>query len=279
MGYSLDEIKGKHHRIFLEPSYAQSVEYADFWAKLNHGEFESQQFKRIAKNGKGVWIQASYNPIMDMNGKPFKVVKFATVVTRIIETASLAEHATGNIQSVAAAIEEMSSSILEINKNMSLSREATKNIIERTNVSSSATEKLVGSMKSMEAIVELINSIAGQVNLLALNATIEAARAGEAGKGFAVVAAEVKNLATQTAKATEDIAKEIASVQTISTSVASSVKEITDAASSVDQYVTGVASALEEQSAVTKEISSNTQQTSAAVSEIAGRIKKLSSAA
>ncbi len=279
MGYSLPEVQGKNHSMFVDDTYAQSQEYKQFWEKLRHGEFDTKAYKRIGKGGKEVWIQASYNPIFDMNGKPFKVVKFASVITKIIETASLAEQATANIQGVAAAVEEMSSSIIEINRNMSLSKDATKNIMERTVTSSTATEQLVNSMKSMEAIVELINNIAGQVNLLALNATIEAARAGEAGKGFAVVAAEVKNLATQTAKATEDIAKEINSVQTISASVANSVEEITNAANLVDQYVTGVASALEEQSAVTKEISSNTQQTSTTISEIAGRIKNISSSA
>jgi len=81
LGYTLDEVKGKHHSMFLEPGFKESAEYADFWAKLNRGEFESKQYKRIGKGGKEVWIQASYNPIMDMNGKPFKVVKFATDVT------------------------------------------------------------------------------------------------------------------------------------------------------------------------------------------------------
>lgn len=276
MGYSLSEIKGKHHSMFVEPVFAQSTEYKQFWEKLRRGEFESKAYKRIAKGGKEIWIQASYNPILDMSGKPFKIVKFATEITKIIETANLAEKATGNVQSIAAAVEELSSSVIEISKNMALSKDATKNIIDKTNISSASTEQLVGSMKSMEAIVELINNIAGQVNLLALNATIEAARAGDAGKGFAVVAAEVKNLATQTAKATEDIAKEIASVQSISANVANGVIEITNAANSVDQYVTSVASAMEEQSAVTKEISANTQSTSTAVAEIANRIRKLS---
>jgi methyl-accepting chemotaxis protein len=133
-------------------------------------------------------------------------------------------------------------------------------------------------MKGCSALNETkaLKAIAGQVNLLALNATIEAARAGEAGKGFAVVATEVKNLASQTAKATDDIAGEISSVQKISSHVAHSVQEIINAAQAVNMYVTNVVSAIEQQSIVTQDISTSTQQSSSAVAEIAHRIKKLS---
>lgn len=276
LGYSLHEIKGNHHRMFVDPAEAQTPAYQQFWEKLRRGEHEARVYKCIGKGGKEVWIQASYNPIFDLNGKPFKVVKYATEVTEVIKAATLADQTSANVQSVAAAVEEMSASVLEISKNMTLSKEATDNIIAKTHSSGQATEQLVRSMKSMETIVELISSIASQVNLLALNATIEAARAGDAGKGFAVVAAEVKNLATQTAKATEDISREISAVQTISAGVASGVQEIVAAANSVDHYVTGVAGAVEEQTAVTREISANVQIAATSVADIAHRIKKLS---
>ncbi len=81
MGYTLEEVQGKHHSMFAEPEYANSAEYKQFWAKLNQGQFETAEYKRIGKNGKEIWIQASYNPIQDLNGKPFKVVKYATDVT------------------------------------------------------------------------------------------------------------------------------------------------------------------------------------------------------
>ncbi|MFW0777541.1 MAG: PAS domain-containing protein [Rickettsiales bacterium] len=276
MGYSLDEIQGKHHSMFAEPEFAASQEYKDFWAKLGRGEFESRVYKRIAKGGREIWIQASYNPIMDMNGKPFKVVKYASDVTDLMQTVGLADETNGKVQSMAAATEELSASVAEISKNMSLSKQATDNISAKTTSSGEASERLITTMQAMEGIVELIRNIADQVNLLALNATIEAARAGDAGKGFAVVASEVKNLATQTSKATDDIATEIASVQAISSEVADSIKEIVEGANQVSEYVTTVATAVEEQSSVTREISSNTQDASASVAEISNRIKQLS---
>jgi methyl-accepting chemotaxis protein len=279
MGYTLDEIKGKRHNIFVDPAEAQSDDYKQFWEKLRRGEYDSRVYKRIGKGGKEVWIQASYNPIMDMNGKPFKVVKFATEVTAVMRTADLADTTNENVQSVAAAVEEMSASVEEISKNMNLSRQATDEIMKKTQSSGAATEQLVGTMRSMENIVNLIRDIAGQVNLLALNATIEAARAGDAGKGFTVVASEVKNLANQAAKATDDIAHEISQVQATSEDVAASVRSIVDSADMLSQYVTSVATAIDEQTAVTREISGNTQKTSEAVGEIARRIKELSKAA
>ncbi len=276
LGYTLDEIVGRHHRIFVDPAEVNSPAYAAFWEKLRRGEYDTRVYKRITKTGREIWIQASYNAILDTVGRPCKVIKFATEVTNIIETGSMAEQGVSDAQSVAAAVEEMTASISEISKNMQLSKEAAMGILNDSTQSSTAAAQLGTSMKVMENVVQLINNIAGQVNLLALNATIEAARAGDAGKGFAVVAAEVKNLATQTTKATEDIARQIQEVQSVSEKVAESIQTIVTSANNVTQYIVGVASAIEEQSAVTQEISANTQRMSSSVSDIAQRIRQLS---
>ncbi len=275
MGYTLDEICGKHHSMFVEPAEAQSSDYRAFWEKLRRGEFESRAYKRIGKGGKVVWIQASYNPILDMGGKPFKVVKYATDITGVMQTADLADQTTSSVQSVAAAVEQMTASIEEISKNMSMTQTSMEDIVTKTALSGEATSRLVGSIDAMQRIAGLISDIANQTNLLALNATIEAARAGEAGKGFSVVASEVKNLANETAKATEEITQELASVQAMTSEVANSVTSIVDATNAVNQYVSTVASAIEEQNVVTRDVSDNTQRTANSVQEISDRIRGL----
>ncbi|MGB6038136.1 MAG: PAS domain-containing methyl-accepting chemotaxis protein, partial [Cryomorphaceae bacterium] len=249
VGYRLDEIQGKHHQMFVDHEYGKSEEYRKFWEKLRNGTFESKIYPRIRKDGSQIWIQASYNPIFDSNGNLYKVVKFATDMTEMMKAADLADSAKAKVQSVAAATEEMSSAIQEISQSMVMSKRATDSISEKTALSGVASAKLSSSMESMGNIVDFIRNIAGQVNLLALNATIEAARAGEAGQGFSVVAAEVKNLAGQTSKATDNIENEINVVQALCQEVADGIKEIVEAADHVNEYVTGVASAIEEQSA------------------------------
>ncbi len=272
MGYSLSEIQGKHHRMFVDPNYAESNEYREFWEGLRKGKCNAGAFKRLGKHGKPVWIQASYNPILDMDGRPFKVVKFATEITDMI---ALIEDTRTSVQSMAAAAEEMSASIGEISRNMALSRSTTETIMATTASSGAASDSLIKSMRSMEKVVDLIRDIAGRVNILALNASIEAARAGEAGKGFAVVASEVKNLSNQTSQATDEIAREIQAVQKISAEVASSVQETIEGVTRMNAYVGSVAASLEQQTYVTREISENSTRTSHAVDEINDRVKKV----
>jgi len=271
VGYTLDEVRGKHHRIFVSPEDQNSAEYKQFWEKLGRGEIQTKVFKRLAKNGREIWLQASYNPIFDPKGSPYKVVKFATDITSFI---TLTEETDINVSNVAAATEELSASIDEISKNMVLSQGATQSIVNKIGQSNESSARLASTTQDMETIVALIRDIAGQVNLLALNATIEAARAGEAGKGFAVVASEVKNLATQTASATDDIAEKIARVQNYATEVASGVNNIMGDADQVNEYVGSITAAVEEQSAVIRDISSNSQRVAQAVNEIARTVKR-----
>ena len=263
LGYSLGEIQGKHHSMFVQSDERDSAAYREFWAALNRGQYQAAEYKRLGKGGKEVWIQASYNPIMDLNGKPFKVVKYATDVTRQVVARMKNEHVRGMMESVAAGAEELNASVREISEAMTKSRSTASDAVGRVEAADGQAQRLSAATESMSGIVELIGNITGQINLLALNATIESARAGEAGRGFAVVASEVKNLANQAKQATDRIGQEIASLNGISGEVVTALTEIKQAIQDVSHYVTSTAAAVEEQSTVTSEMSSSMQRAAA----------------
>ncbi|MFC0384823.1 methyl-accepting chemotaxis protein [Muricoccus vinaceus] len=307
MGYSLEEVLGKHHSIFVEPSLQDAPNYREFWAKLRTGEYQAAQFRRIRKDGSGVWIEGSYNPILDAAGKVEKIVKFATDISGQVallsdlkglidgnfgeinsaidlslnearSAARAAEETAENVQTVAEAAGQLASSVSEIAQSMAKSRIATENASQQASLGEESTAKLMAAAQAMSGVVSLIQSIAGQVNLLALNATIEAARAGEAGRGFAVVASEVKNLAGQTAMATEKIAHEIEEVQSTSGAVAGTLSAIRQAVESVRESVAVTASAVEEQSAVTTGMSTSMGSASSAVRTVSASVGQISAA-
>jgi methyl-accepting chemotaxis protein len=269
LGYALGEIRGMHHSMFVEPTERDSSAYREFWANLNQGCYQAGEFKRIGKGGREVYIQASYNPILDLNGKPFKVVKYAADVTKQVLVRMGNERVRGMMESVAAGAEELNASVREISEAMSKSRETAVGAVEQVAAADTQAKRLTDAAQSMSGIVELINNITGQINLLALNATIESARAGEAGRGFAVVAAEVKNLANQAKQATDRIGQEIGSLNDISTDVAGALNTIKLAINGVSEYVTSTAAAIEEQSTVTGEMSASMQRAAAEAAAIA----------
>ena len=269
VGYVLSEITGKHHSMFVEPSERDGAGYREFWASLNRGQYQAGEYKRIGKGGREVYIQASYNPIHDLNGKPFKVVKYATDTTKQVLVRLGNERVRGMMESVAAGAEELNASVREISEAMTKSRETALGAVERVAAADTRAQRLNEAAQSMSGIVEMINNITGQINLLALNATIESARAGEAGRGFAVVASEVKSLATQAKQATDKIAQEIGSLNDISGDVVGALNIIKQAISNVSEYVTSTAAAVEEQSTVTSEMSTSMQRAAAEAAKIA----------
>jgi methyl-accepting chemotaxis protein len=186
--------------------------------------------------------------------------------------AGAAEEMTQNVQTVAAATEELSASIREIGNQVTESSRIVGNAVAQADDTNAKVKMLAEAAQKIGAVVTLINEIAGQTNLLALNATIEAARAGEAGKGFAVVASEVKNLATQTAKATEEISGQIRAIQDATASSAQAIDGITQTINRVSEISTAIASAVEEQGAATQEISRNVQEASAGSAEVSTNI-------
>jgi methyl-accepting chemotaxis protein len=186
--------------------------------------------------------------------------------------AAAAEEMTRNVQTVAAATEELTSSINEISNQVTESTRIVGEAVAQAGTTNEQVKGLAAAAARIGDVVGLINAIASQTNLLALNATIEAARAGEAGKGFAVVASEVKNLATQTAKATDEIGDQVRAIQESTQSSAAAIGEISQTIIRVSEIATGIASAVEEQGAATQEISRNVQQAAIGTSEVSGNI-------
>lgn len=185
-----------------------------------------------------------------------------------VEVASASEQASHNVQSVASAAEEMAATVQEISRQIALSNEIVRQAMQKAEAADNSSRELVDMSRSVGTIATLIEDIAGQINLLALNATIESARSGEAGKGFAVVANEVKNLATQTAKATEQIRQQLDAVQKTAVGVAEVLGGVRESIGKVNESSAAIAAAVEEQSAATNEIVSNMNTATRGVEQI-----------
>ncbi len=306
-GYDLDEIVGQHHRIFCDPAYAASPEYTAFWEQLRSGRHSSGDYQRFHKDGRPIWISAIYAPLRDSHGNFVKVAKFATDITAEMEqrqrreaaqeeirqdleqiamsvsTASdqanqasnAAEQTSDNVQTVAAGIEELVGSVREINQQAveanAISQQAS-NEVENTNA---VVSGLSEAAQEISNVIRLISDIAEQTNLLALNATIEAARAGDAGRGFAVVAAEVKTLATQTARATEEISNRINAVQASTGQAVTAIGSISQTIAKVNEISSIIAAAVEEQSATTSEMSQSMQVAAGGVRQITEGVRDI----
>ena len=272
VGYRIEEIRGQHHAMFVEPGYAQTPEYAAFWDRLRGGDFSSGMFQRFGKGGRSIWIQASYNPIFDPSGRLTKIVKYATDVTANMGARSVAvqaaERTLDNVQAVTDAAETMNAAAQEISRSMAQSKTAVDDIHGRTGEADAATGRLRAAAGAMGGVATAIAGIAQQINLLALNATIEAARAGAAGRGFAVVAAEVKDLAGQAAAATNRISGEVTGMQAVSAEVATTLASITAAIGTISAHVDGVSASMDEQTRATGGILASMRHAAEGVSSI-----------
>ena len=262
--------------------------------------FFSGQHHRVGKGGRDVWIQGSYNPVFDLDGKPIKVVKFANDVTEqfllqkkrveifsqvevqlggmtesvssvsheAVEAAAASNQTSCNVQAVAAGAEELSASFHEISLQVAHAAGIAQKAVAEAGAAGSMVSALASDAQKIGEVVGLISDIAAQTNLLALNATIEAARAGESGRGIAVVAAEVKSLATRTAKATGEISEQVASVRASTSDVTKAIESIATIIATINTITAGIAGSVQAQSAVTSDMSENMQVASKGVEAI-----------
>lgn len=321
-GYKLEEIVGQHHRIFCDTEYVNTQEYKEFWNKLGRGEFDSGEYKRFSKSGGEVWINASYNPVFDLKGNVYKVVKYATDLTKEKEaynnlvdsfekaaeslrktsegiqgfaqnlsddaqgTLELSRQALVNseevnqgVQTVSTSTEEMSASIKELSRSASETSSLAQDASEKSKSTCEVIADLGKASEDIGNVIKVINSIAQQTNLLALNATIEAARAGEAGKGFAVVANEVKELAKQTALATDNISNQIGNVQQSTSQAVTGVEVVASKITQLSEISLTTASAVEEQAQTTSSMSQVLLEQNSSVGEISKLIEQVTNSA
>ena len=226
MGYTLAQVQGKHHRIFCDDQFYR--EQPHFWEELGRGQYKSGLFCRQNSHGGKVWLEATYNPILDENRKVVKVIKFASDITERInksdavrEAAMLAHSAARETLNCAERGAGLLASVVDTSSLIASQLTHSIGLINQLNEQS----------RNIEAIVSTISSIADQTNLLALNAAIEAARAGDQGRGFAVVADEVRQLAARTSLSTDEIAKVVQNNRELTARVTS---EMSDVASSAE---------------------------------------------
>ena len=310
------------------PAYRESADYRQFWRDLNDGKFQTAEFKRIGKGGKEVWLQATYNPMFDINGRvnqggqvchrhhrPQGGAKQALKVTPSRPSANNAQALSSSSEELTAVSQQMSANSEETATQANVvasrvragdqervhgghrrrgnerQRQGDRQERQRSRQGGHSgrqgrrakrtrpSAKLGESSMEIGKVIKVITSIAQQTNLLALNATIEAARAGEAGKGFAVVANEVKELAKQTATATEDISQKIEAIQNDTKGAVTAIDQIGKIINQINDIQNTIASAVEEQTATTNEIARNAAEAAKGSNEISHNITSVSTAA
>jgi len=266
MGYAEEEVLGMHHSMFCESGHVKSATYRHFWANLAQGQFQSGRFKRRGKHEADIWILATYNPIFDVHGKPYKVVKFAMEVTDQVHRE---EMVSAKVKAISSVLGSLSQSIAAIaqgsQQSADMAGRTQQDAFEGSKLllrSKAAIESIQQASSDVHEIIETIGDIAGQTHLLAFNAAIEAARAGEHGKGFSVVANEVRKLAEKSALATREISKLINETVSrvgegtrLSNEVEHAFERIVDSVSKTSASIGQIHASTSEQASATRDVS------------------------
>lgn len=245
-------------------------------ARVKRVENRTQQFDDSVQSALGE-VSGALGKMEETSGVMSSAASETDRQSSVVSNAS--RETSSNVQTVASATDELSASITEISGQVAKASQVASEAVSQVRQTNDTVRTLADASNKIGEVVGLINEIAEQTNLLALNATIEAARAGEAGKGFAVVAEEVKSLAQQTAKATEDISSQISGIQSETTGAVSAMEAIVDTITEIDQISSGIAAAVEQQLAATKEISRNVDQAAHGVEEVTSNIQGVAAAA
>ncbi|PWI33960.1 hypothetical protein DI392_07100 [Vibrio albus] len=241
LGYRSEELVGKHHRIFcFDDFYAENP---DFWQQLSRGQFKSGRFLRQGKQGQKIWIEGSYNPIMDAAGNVSKVIKFASDITERVERSLAISEAAEVAYSTAVETAQIAQEGARL---LSESVHVSQNVTEHIESAVEKVHLLSQSSQNIDEIVSTIKGIADQTNLLALNAAIEAARAGEFGRGFAVVADEVRQLASRTTTSTDEIVSVVDENRKLIEQVTAMMSDVSTISLEGNEKITGVSSVMDE---------------------------------